>query len=61
MRSLFLGFFGLFWGCVFLGVALNSTKVLETKSRNTGSLLLVIILQNEVDSRLNRSGGETAS
>ena len=61
MRSLFLGFFGLFWGCVFLGVALNSTKVLETTSRNTGSLLLVIILQSEVDSRLNRSGGETAS
>ena len=61
MRSLFLGFFGLFWGCVFLGVALNSTKVLETKSRNTGSLLLVIILQSEVDSRLNRSEGEAAS
>ena len=61
MRSLFLGFFGLFWGCVFLGVALNSTKVLETTSRNSGSLLLAIFLQSEVDSRLNRGEGEAAT
>ena len=61
MRSLFLGFFETFLGVCVLGVALNSTKVLETTSRNSGSLLLAIFLQSEVDSRLNRSGGETAS